>query len=48
MLGSPGGTGCDDVHFPIHGSWDGSDVRVTGMCVYVKEGTYEFCNLIHL
>ena len=28
MLDSPGGTGCDEVRFPIHGCWDSRDVGV--------------------
>ena len=28
MLGGPGGTGCDEVHFPVHGGWDNRDVGV--------------------
>ena len=32
MLGGPGGTGCDDVLFPIHGGCDSRDVSVAGVC----------------
>ena len=28
MLGIPDGTGCDEVHFPVHGDWDSRDVSV--------------------
>ena len=37
MLGSPGGTGCDEVHFPIHDGWDNRGASMTGMCDCVKE-----------
>jgi hypothetical protein len=28
MLGGPGGTGCDEVYFIVHGGWDSRDVGV--------------------
>jgi hypothetical protein len=28
MLDGPGGTGCDEVRFPVHGGWDSRDVGV--------------------
>ena len=28
MLGGPGGTGCDEVCFPVHGGWDSRDVSM--------------------
>ena len=28
MLDGPGGTGCDNVCFPVHGCWDCRDVGV--------------------
>ena len=37
MLDGPGGTGCYEVCFPIHGSWDSRDVRLTGLCDFVEE-----------
>jgi hypothetical protein len=37
MLGSPGGTGCDEVCFPVHSGWDSRDVSVGGVCDCVKE-----------
>ena len=37
MLVSPGGTGCDEICFPAHGSWGTRDVSVAGMCDCVKE-----------
>jgi hypothetical protein len=36
MFGGPGGTGCDEVLFPVQGSWDSRDVSVAGMCDCVK------------
>ena len=32
MLDGPGGTGCDEVRFPVHGGWDNRNVSVTGVC----------------
>ena len=37
MLGGPGGTGCDEVRFLVHGVWDTRDVSVAGVCGWVKE-----------
>ena len=37
MLGSPGGTGCSGVHFPIHRGWNSRDVSVASKCDCVKE-----------
>ena len=37
VLGSLGGTGCDEVRFPLHGGCDSRDVSVAGMCDCVKE-----------
>ena len=42
MLGGPGGTGCNEVRFPIHGDWDSRDVSMAGVCDSVKE-----CNLLN-
>ena len=28
MLGGPGGTGRDKVHFPVHGCWDSRDIQI--------------------
>ena len=39
ILHGPGGTGCDEVHFPVHDGWDGRDVSVAGMCDCFKECT---------
>ena len=45
MLGGPGGTGCDEVRFPVHGYWDSRDDSVACMCDCVKERMI-FCNVI--
>jgi hypothetical protein len=37
MLGSLGGTGCNEVPFPVHGGWDSRDVSVADVCDCVKE-----------
>ena len=37
MLGDPGGDGCVEVRFPIHGGWDSIAVSVAGVCDCVKE-----------
>jgi hypothetical protein len=37
MLGGPSGTGCDEVHFPVHGGWDSIDVSVVAVLDCVKE-----------
>ena len=37
MLGSPCGTGCDEVRFPVCGAWGSRDVIVAGMYDCVKE-----------
>ena len=37
MLDSPGGTGCDEVRFPVRGAYDTRDVDVAGVCDCVKE-----------
>ena len=37
MLAGPGGTGCDEVRFPVHGGWDSRDVSVVGLFDCVKE-----------
>ena len=37
MLGGPGGTGCNEVRFPVHGCWDSRDVGVVGVFDCVKE-----------
>jgi hypothetical protein len=34
MLGGSSGTGCDEVRFPVNGSWDSN---VAGVCDCVKE-----------
>ena len=36
MPGGPGGTGYNEVHFPIHGGWDNRDV-VWLVCVIVSK-----------
>jgi hypothetical protein len=35
MLDNPGGTGCDEVCFPVHGGWDNRNV--SGWCVIVSK-----------
>ena len=42
MLGSPDGSGCDGIHYPIHKGWKSKTVSRTGMCQRVCE----FCNVI--
>ena len=37
MLGSPGGTDCDEVRFSVHDGWDSRDISVDGMFDCVKE-----------
>ena len=37
MLDGPGGTGCEEVRFPVHGGWDSRDVSMAGMYDCVKE-----------
>ena len=37
MLGDPGGTGCDGIHFLVHSGWDSRDVSVFDLCDCVKE-----------
>ena len=37
MLGGLGGTGCDEVRFPVHDGWGSRDVSVAGVCDCVKE-----------
>ena len=37
MLDGPGGTDCDEVHFPVHGFWDSRDVRVVVVFDCIKE-----------
>ena len=37
MLGGPGGNGCDELRFPVHGCWDSRDVSVAAVFEYVKE-----------
>ena len=37
VFGGPGGTGCDEVRFPVHGSLDSRDISVAGVCDFVKE-----------
>ena len=37
MYGGPGGTGFDEVRFPVHACWDSRDVSVAGLCDCVKE-----------
>ena len=37
VLGGPGGTGCDEVHFSVRSNWDNRDVSVAGVCDCVKE-----------
>ena len=32
MLDGSGGTGCDEVCFPVHGGWKGNDVSMAGVC----------------
>ena len=32
VLGGTGGTGCDEVRFPVYGGWDSRDVSVPGVC----------------
>ena len=37
MLDGPGGSGCNEVHFLLHGGWGSRDVSVAGVCDCVKE-----------
>ena len=37
MVGGSGGTGCDEVCFPVHGGWDSRDVIVAAVFDCVKE-----------
>ena len=37
MFGCPGGTGCNEVRFPVHGDWDNRDISVVGVFDRVKE-----------
>ena len=37
MLGGPGGTGCDEICFLVHGGWDSRDVSVVVLFDCVKE-----------
>ena len=37
MLDGPGGTGCDEVRFPVHDFWNSRDVSVVGVFDCVKE-----------
>ena len=37
MLGSSSGTGCIEVCFPVHSSWDSKDISVVGVSDYVEE-----------
>ena len=36
MLDDPGGTGCNEVCFLVHGCWDSRDVGVVGVFACVK------------
>ena len=40
MIVGPGGTGCDEVRFPVHSGWDSRDASVAGMLCQI---VYNFC-----
>ena len=44
ILCGPGGTGCDEVRFSVHG-WDSRDVSLAAVCDCVKE-CMSFFNVI--
>ena len=35
ILGGPGGTGCDEVRFPLHGGWDSRDVKLVWLAYVI-------------
>ena len=37
ILGGSGGTGCDEVSFPVQGGWGSRVVSVAGVCDCVNE-----------